>query len=167
MSSPDAAHAPGARVGNDGAALRDAESIAARIASDEAAADEARRVYQADGLPAMAADGTVAAILRPGETLHAVHASALLETAGLGAGDALPRGGTLYITSRRLLHSGVELTERPLAEVDEMAVALERLLLIRLRDGSDLAIEVDRPRLLRVQLSAAIAALRAGETSQP
>ena len=52
-------------------------------------------------------------------------------------------------------------------EIDEMAVALERLLLIRLRDGSDLAIEVDQPRLLRVQLATALAASRAGEAAKP
>ncbi len=48
-----------------------------------------------------------------------------------------------------------------------MAVALERLLLIRRRDGSDLAVEVDQPRLLRVQLAAAVAAERAREATQP
>jgi hypothetical protein len=34
-------------------------------------------------------------------------------------------------------------------------VSLERLLLLDLTDGSDLAFEVDQPRLLRVQLAAA------------
>ena len=39
-------------------------------------------------------------------------------------------------------------------------MALERLLLLDLTDGSDLAIEVDQPRLLRVQLAAARANTR-------
>ena len=39
-------------------------------------------------------------------------------------------------------------------------MALERLLLLDLADGSDLAIEVDQPRLLRVQLAAARATAR-------
>jgi hypothetical protein len=55
------------------------------------------------------------------------------------------------------------MTEVPLGEIDEMVVALERLVLIRLRDGSDLAVEVDQPRLLRVQIAAAVAAVRATE----
>jgi hypothetical protein len=41
-----------------------------------------------------------------------------------------------------------------------MAIALERLLLIRLTDGLDLALEVSHPRLLRVQIAAAKAAAR-------
>jgi hypothetical protein len=154
-------------AGVEGAGLRDAEHIAARIAADEAAADEARQSYQADGLPVIEPDGRAAAILQPGESLHAAHGSAMLEEPG-GAGDGgHPRGGTLYLTSRRLVHAGAESTVVSLVDIDEMAVALERLLLIRRRDGSDLALEVDRPRLLRVQLAAAVAAERAREASQP
>ena len=48
--------------------MRDAENIAARIANDEAAADEARQAYQADGLPAIEPDADAGAILQPGET---------------------------------------------------------------------------------------------------
>jgi hypothetical protein len=47
-----------------------------------------------------------------------------------------------------------------------MGIGLERLVLIRLRGGSDMAIEVDQPRLLRVQLAAAIAAQRARKTTR-
>jgi len=50
--------------------------------------------------------------------------------------------------------------EVDLEHINDMAVAMERLLLIELDDGSDLAIEVDQPRLLRVQLAAARAAAR-------
>ena len=148
----------------DEAAVRDAEKIADRIARDEAAATQARQAYQADGLPVIEADGA-GAFLQPGETLHAVHGSALLEDAGWADRAAHPRGGTLYLTSERLVHTGVESSELSLAAIDEMGIALERLVLIRLRDGSDMAIEVDQPRLLRVQLAAAIAAQRARETA--
>lgn len=154
-------------VGVEGAAVRDAQSIAARIAADEAAADEARKAYQTGGLPAIEADAGAAAILQPGEILHAIRASALLEEGGDNDGAALPRGGTLYLTSQRLIHAGTESTELPLTAIDEMAIALERLVLIRRRDGSDLALEVDQPRLLRVQLAAAMAAERAREATQP
>jgi len=47
-----------------------------------------------------------------------------------------------------------------------MGVALERLLLLRLTDGTDLAVQVEAPRLLRVQLAAAIAALRTAEAPE-
>jgi hypothetical protein len=166
MSALDASLPLSLPTTGEEAALRDAERIADRIAQDEAAADEARLAYQADGLPVIEADGAAAAILHPGELLHASHGSAVLEEPG-GAGDLRhPRGGTLYLTNERLIHTGAASTELPLAEIDEMAVALERLVLIRRRDGSDLAIEVDQPRLLRVQLAAAMAAERAREGAQ-
>jgi hypothetical protein len=151
----------------EGAAVRDAQNIAARIAEDEAAADEARQAYQANGIPTIEPDASAEALLKPGELLHAVHASALLEEAPILDEVAQPRGGTLYLTSERLVHTATEATELPLVDIEEMAVALERLVLIRRRNGSDLALEVDQPRLLRVQLAAAIAAERARRTSQP
>lgn len=149
------------------AALRDAQSIAARMAADELAADEAREAYQTSGLPAIEPEGGIGLVLEPGEILHAVRGSALLEEAVLTDGAGLPRGGTLYLTSERVVHIGAESTELALAAIQEMVVALERLVLIRLRNGSDLAVEVDQPRLLRVQLAAAIAAERARQGSQP
>lgn len=167
MSALDASLPLPVPAGVEGAALRDAESIAARIGEDETAADEARQAYQAGGLPVIEPEVSAEAILQPDEILHAVHASALLEEASLFDDAGLPRGGTLYLTSERLIHAAAESTELPLAEIDEMAVALERLLLIRRRDGTDLAVEVDQPRLLRVQLAAAIAAARAREATQP
>ncbi len=160
MAALDASLPLPAPIDMEGPAVRDAQNIADRIAADEAAADEARQAYQADGLPAIEADDVAGAILKPGELLHAMHTSALLEEAPLIDEPAQPRGGTLYLTSQRLVHTATELTEVPLPDIEEMAVALERLVLIRRRDGADLALEVDQPRLLRVQLAAAIAAER-------
>jgi hypothetical protein len=74
--------------------------------------------------------------------------------------SSVPSGGTLYLTSRRLVHLGPEVREVDLTAIDEIGVVLERLLLVDLADGSDLAIEVDQPRVLRVQLAAARAAAR-------
>jgi hypothetical protein len=167
MSALDASLPLPVPAGVEGAALRDAEEIADRIARDEAAADEARQAYQSQGLPVIEPDGAATVILEPGEVLHAVHASALLEDAEWTDGAAYPRGGTLFLTSERLIHTGVDSIELSLASIDEMAVALERLLLIRRRDGSDLAVEVDQPRLLRVQLAAAVAAERGRDAVKP
>lgn len=144
---------------DEGPALRDARFIAARIAEDEAQADEARGRYQADGLPTLAADEGLSTLLQPDEIPHAMHASAMLEM-GTGANGRHPVGGSLYLTSRRLIHAGEQVTEVPLAAIEEMALALGRLLLIRLQDGLDLALEVAHPRLLRVQIAAAKAAAR-------
>jgi len=154
--------APNPQGVTDPPALRDASTIAARIARDESAADAARDTYRREGLPMLAPGADLAALLEPDEELHAVYPMAMLERGSHEAHDApLPRGGVLVLTSRRLIHHGAAIVAWPLGELDEMSVALERLLLLRLDDGDDLAIEVDQPRLLRVQLAAAIAALRA------
>jgi hypothetical protein len=137
------------------AALRDAQSIAARVAADEAAADAERERLTNEPLPVV--EGERTADLRPAEQLHAVRHAALLERNS----DSPPAGGTLYLTSARLLHVGSERTyDIPLQRIHDMAVAVERLLLVGLTDGSDLAIEVDQPRLLRVQVAAARASVR-------
>ena len=146
----------------DSTSVRDAQRIAERIARDESLADEARERYRSDGLPELEPSALLG-LLNPGERLHAVHRMAMLEIGWRGTTGAdpnLPHGGTLYVTSQRLVHRGTEDGTWSFSDVDEMAIALERLLLVRLRDGSDLAIEVDQPRLLRVQLAAALAASR-------
>jgi hypothetical protein len=138
------------------AALRDANAIAARITADEQAAD-AERVRLADGiLPVVSDQASQQFQLLPDEAVHAVRPSALLEDAA----SEVPSGGTLYLTSHRLVHVGHQVREISLDSITEIAVALERLLLVDLADGSDLAIEVDQPRLLRVQLAAARVAAR-------
>ena len=135
-------------------ALRDARSIADRIGADEAAAD-AERARLIDGeLPDLNAEIDEALPLGSGEILHATRRAAMLEN------GAMPMGGSLYLTSERLVHIGQERHVVPLEKIAETAVALERLLLLDMTDGSDLAIEVDQPRLLRVQLAAARAAAR-------
>jgi hypothetical protein len=148
-----------------GPAVRDAESIAARIATDEAAADAARDEYAAHGMPAIEPVPGFAVVAGADERLHAVRNNAILERAPTDGDSAVLRGGTVYLTSSRLLHVGGETTEVPLTAIEEMVVALERLVLIRLRDGSDLAVEVDQPRLLRVQIAAAMAAARAAASA--
>jgi hypothetical protein len=161
----EAAPTAGTRIPADSTSVRDAQRIAERIARDETLADEARERYRTDGLPELEPSALLG-LLNPGERLHAVHRMAMLETGWRGTTGTdpnLPHGGTLYVTSQRLVHRGTEDGTWSFADIDEMAVALERLLLVRMRDGSDLAIEVDQPRLLRVQLAAALAASRSVE----
>jgi len=151
---------------SESAALRDARAIAARVAEDEAASDDARHRYQTDGLPVVEPDAGFAPLALPGEALHASRKNALLERTLVGAPRPLPEAGTLYLTSARLLHVGAEATSIPLGEIEEMAVALERLVLVRLRGGTHLAIDTDRPRLLRVQIAAALVATRVGKDAE-
>ena len=140
-----------------GAALRDAQAIAARVAADEAAADAERERLTREPLPTIPAVAEQVFQVLPDERIHAERRAALVERGN----DLPPSGGTLYVTSRRLVHVGNEAVEEiELERISDMAVALERLLLVELTDGSDLAIEVDQPRLLRVQVAAARSALR-------
>ena len=164
-TAADAVHEAAAATPSDATSVRDAQRIAERIARDETLADEARERYRTDGLPELEPSALLG-MLNPRERLHAVHRMAMLEVGWRGATGAdpnLPHGGTLYVTSQRLVHRGTKEGTWGFGDIDEMAVALERLLLVRMRDGSDLAIEVDQPRLLRVQLAAALAASRTVE----
>jgi hypothetical protein len=149
------------------AAVRDAEAIAARVAADEAAADAARSQYQIGPLPTLDNDPEFAALALPGEVLHVAQPNAVLEWTTAGGVETLRPAAPLYLTSGRLLHGGTQTLSLSLDQIEEMAVALERLLLVRLRDGTDLAIETDAPRLLRVQIAAAMAATRTAQVAQP
>lgn len=141
----------------EAAAVRDAEAIAARVAADERAADAERDRLTDEPLPVLPALSEQVFQPWPDELIHAERRAAIVER-----GQEAPlSGGTLYLTSRRLIHVGNEAIEEvDLSRISDMAVALERLLLIELADGSDLAIEVDQPRLLRVQVASARAAIR-------
>lgn len=138
------------------AALQDAQQITARVSADEAAADAERARLAAGALPDVSEEAAGALELHPSEVVHAIRQVALIE----GSSGQTPWGGTLYLTSQRLVHAGQTVREVELTDIAEIAVALERVLLVDLADGSDLAIEVDQPRLLRVQLAAARAAAR-------
>jgi len=77
-----------------------------------------------------------------------------------GDDRALGYGGTLYLTSRRLVHIGQVTVNVQLRDIIETAVAGERLL-VTLRDAEGLTLEVDRPRVLRTEIAAAMRAARA------
>jgi hypothetical protein len=140
----------------NGPALRDAQAVAGRVRADEAAADAERARLTGHPLPTIDAGLEPSMRLGQDELLHAIRRAAMLDDGH----SKPPIGGTLYLTSRRLLHSGVSVREVELGDISDAGVALERLLLLDLTDGSELAIEVDQPRLLRVQLAAARAAAR-------
>ena len=68
-------------------------------------------------------------------------------------------GGQLAVTSRRLIWAGRQVLTFELAEVEEIVLSGDRLLVV-MRDGVGVALDVDQPRLLRVEISAARAAAR-------
>ena len=141
----------------EGPALRDARAVAERAARDEADADEARERLRTSPMPVLEPDDRIGPRLEPGELVHALRTSAMLSVPG---GDrALGYGGTLYLTSKRLVHLGQVMVGVQLTDVVETSLAGERLLLT-LRDGEGLTLDLDRPRLLRAEIAAAMRALR-------
>ena len=133
----------------------------ARIEADELAAREARERLRSTPLTALQTDALSAPLMQPDEDLLATRSGAILN---VPAGETLLSGGTVYLTSRRIVHAGRILVSIPLEQVRELSVGGERLLLT-LDGGDGMSLDVDQPRLLRVEISAAIAAFRAAQTS--
>jgi hypothetical protein len=146
-----------AAAGN--AAARDAAEILRRIEADEAEAEAARVRFQMEGLPRAKADESVVGWLLASEDLIDVR-HAVVVTRHASSGGSTSFAGALYLTTRRLLLLGRELLSNELTEIEELVVAGERLLLT-LTDGVGLSIDASRPRLLRVQIAAAVASARA------
>jgi hypothetical protein len=140
------------------AAVRDAEAILDRTASDEREAEQARARYREAGLPAVTPDPQIAAALLADEAVVEVRQAA---TIGRHLADDAVETlvGRLYLTTRRLVLLGQRAFHVPLDDIDELALAGERLL-VTLNDGTGLAIDAGGPRLLRVQVAAARAAAR-------
>lgn len=141
-----------------GPALRDAGAAAARAARDEADAADARQRLAGESLGVIEADDRVRSHLLPDEAVHAVRPTAIL----LAAGDkrGLGYGGTLYLTSQRLLHIGQVVVAVNLIDIVEASLAGERLL-IAMHDAEGIGLDIDRPRRFRTELAAAIRAARA------
>ena len=141
----------------EGPALRDAATAVERAAADEALASAARDMFLVSPVPVMAADEQVSPHLLPGEQVHGLRRHAILRAPG---DDRAPGyGGSLYLTSRRLLHLGQVIVTLRLTDIVETSIAGERLLLT-LRDGEGLALDLDRPRLLRAEMAALTRDLR-------
>ncbi|MGO9178292.1 MAG: hypothetical protein ACLQBX_10765 [Candidatus Limnocylindrales bacterium] len=153
--SPDAVGASGAP------ALRDAAAILARAEADEAAADQARERYRTQAMAALEPDPRIAPLLTSDERVFAVRRSAMLDRRQplLGSDVASGLAGDLYVTSRRLVLVGRHTLSFDLADIEEAMLSGERLLFV-LRHGQGASLDVDRPRLLRVEIAAARAAAR-------
>jgi hypothetical protein len=147
-------------------AIPDSEARPRVADTDEAAASEARIRYREHGVEPLEPDERIRTQLAPGEQVIAVRRFVALDrrqtSAEAPAIDSLR--GDLYVTSARLVHVGPRILTFELDDIEDAALAGERVLLL-LRDGLSVAIEADRPRLLRVQVAAARAA-RAGPTGR-
>jgi len=141
----------------EGPALRDAATAVERAAADEALASAARDMFLVSPVPVMEADVRVLPHLLPGENVHGLRRHAILRAPG--DDRALGYGGSLYLTSRRLIHLGQVIVTVQLTDIVEASLAGERLLLT-LRDGEGFTLDLDRPRLLRAEMAAVARHLR-------
>lgn len=136
-----------------GPALREAGEVISRIEADEAAAAAARSAYVKAGLPVLKPDEAIARELRADERLYARRSPAFLNRVDADGADA-GHPGSLYLTSHRLVHLGPVTFSVGLPDIEELAIAGERLLL-SLAGGQGVSLDVAEPRLLRVQIGAA------------
>ena len=76
-------------------------------------------------LPAIAPDGVAGAHLADGELVHGLRVRAILKAPGNDR--ALGHGGTLHLTSRRLIHFGQVTVNVQLTDIVEAAAAIRAL----------------------------------------
>ena len=145
------------RSTEEGPALRGGAALAERAAADEADAVFARERFRDAPVPSIEPDDVIVGHLTPGESVHDLRIRAILRTPGNDG--ALGYGGSLYLTSRRLVHLGQVCMSVRLTDIVETSIAGERLLLT-LPDGEGIALDVDRPRQFRAQMAAALQELR-------
>jgi hypothetical protein len=159
-SAPDDARA-------DAPAIRDAAWILARVAADEAATALARDRYRTEPMQALEPDARIAPLLAPDERLLAVRRSVVLDRrqSTTHADFAIGVAGSLYMTARRLILVGRLTLAFNLEDIDEAVLSGERLLLV-LRDGNGVSLDVAQPRLLRVEIATARASARGGSASE-
>jgi hypothetical protein len=126
---------------------------------DELAADELRRELRERGIVPIEPDERIRDLLDPGEAVVAIRRAVSFER------RASPREGggilrvNLYVTTHRLVALGPVLLEYPLADIREMDVAAGAVRLVVERNrGVELG--VPDPRVLRVEIAAALEALR-------
>ena len=134
-------------------APEETDSAEARAAADAEAADARRAELRSAALTRIDPDHAIRSHLLPGEEVHAVRPSATLGAPG--PATVLGYGGTLYLTSHRLLHLGQVFVSVQLSDIAEISQAGERLLLT-LGEGEGLSLDVENPRALRTELAAAL-----------
>jgi hypothetical protein len=141
----------------EGPALRDAAAAAARVDADERQAMAIRDQLRDEAPSTIEPDERIAPHLQPNELVLGLRQSAILRPPG--EDRALGYGGTLYLTTQRLVHVGQMTVSVQLSNIVETAVAGERLL-ITLREGDGVSLDVDRPRTLSTEIAAAVRGLR-------
>ena len=124
------------------------------VGIDERAATEARERYRDEPMAPIDASGPIADVLGPAEFLLTVRIDARYDRRA--EPDPGSRGlvGDLYLTSSRLILLGRCALTYGLEEIEEIDLSGDRLRLV-MGPGTGLSLDVDQPRLLRVEIAAA------------
>jgi len=121
---------------------------------DDAAATEMTRRHLRQGpLEAIPPDEVIGPRLAPAELVVAVRRHALVDWHPVGA-TARSITGDVYLTSERLVVTGSDIATWDIGLIHEADVTDRQLLLV-LRDGTGVALEVDRPASFRLKIQAA------------
>lgn len=127
--------------------------------TDEEAARHARDQYRESGIPPLEPDAELAAHLVEDEHLLGIRERASLGRIDEALQAAVRDEGSLYVTNRRLLHIGSQVTSVPLSEIDELAMADDRIL-VTVAGARGITLDAPYPRHLRVLIAAAKSAAR-------
>ncbi len=127
--------------------------------TDEEEARRAREQYREVGIPMIESDALIAPHLAAGEQLLGYRPQASLGRVDEATRAAVRDEGPLYVTDRRIVHLGRRTTSIPLADIDELAMADDRIL-ATLSGARGVTLDVDEPRQLRVLIAAAKSAAR-------
>jgi hypothetical protein len=142
-----------------GVTLRDADEMLERAAADEMAANAARERLLLQPMADLDPDPQIAPLLAEDERVLAVRHAAMLDRR-MPASSAPPGlAGDFYVTSRRAILVGHVTVALALEDIEDVILSGERLLLA-MRDGGGLRLDVAHPRVLRVEIAAARALAR-------
>lgn len=131
------------------------------VDTDEQLALRAREQYRESGVPTIPADEFFAARLEHGEQVLSLRDDVVLRRVEVHdtSGAVVRDEGRLYVTNQRLMHFGAGTYSIALAEIDELSVADDRIL-VTLTGSRGVTLDVAEPHQLRVLIAAAKAALR-------
>ena len=122
--------------------------------TDEEQARKAREQYREAGLPLIEADETIAPLLAQGEHVIGCWEQATLSRVDEATQSTVHDKGVLYVTNRRLVHVATSTTSLELGDVQELAMADNRIL-VTLAGARGVMLDVPSPRQLRVLIGAA------------
>lgn len=120
---------------------------------DLLATERTRHRLRMGPLDAIPPDDTIRPMLEPAELVVAVRHHALVDCHPAGAGER-SLAGDVYLTSARLVVTGPDTAAWDLSSVG-VADVTDRQLLLTLRDGTGIALTIDRPASFRVKVQAA------------